>query len=85
VIDDSVVIAKSYLKGWFAFDIFVSIPWDSILQPLHFLAIPPKTAQFPRMFRIIRLSRITKVLRVLKVREILRVWNITLQLRVCGN
>jgi CRP-like cAMP-binding protein len=57
-------IAKKYLKGWFAFDLIITIPWDFLLSSS---SISRSATKLPRTLRIVRVSRAAKLLRVLKV------------------
>lgn len=60
-------IAKNYLSGWFAFDVFSIIPLDYILNnsDLQFNSLF-RFAKITKIYKIVRLTRLAKAFKLLK-------------------
>ncbi|DAZ92480.1 TPA: hypothetical protein N0F65_012710, partial [Lagenidium giganteum] len=58
-------IARNYARGWLAFDVIVTVPWDLLLTIFHINQATGAT-KWTRTLRIVRVSRAAKLLRVLQ-------------------
>ena len=69
---DHKVIAKIYLKSWFAIDLLSIIPFDALLKALRGGAgganfnVVLRVSRFSKIYKLIRLMRLIKILKVLK-------------------
>jgi CRP-like cAMP-binding protein len=66
LIDDRCLIAKNYLKGWFAVDCIGSIPMDLLFQSNQTNALG-----FVKVLRLPRMLRLMKMLRVFRFQKFL--------------
>ena len=63
IVDDRKNIAKTYLQGWFLFDVIAIIPFDTIFQYTSY----NKFARIVRVGRLYKLVKLTKLFRFLKI------------------
>ena len=69
IVTDHKLIAKHYLKGWFALDLLACIPVDLIEGFFE----KSKNGQNLKLVRLVRLPRLFKLMRILRVLKTLRV------------
>jgi hypothetical protein len=62
------VIAITYLKGWFCFDLLSSLPYAIIFDSLESsLRVSKELKQAPRLLKILRIVRFIKTIRLIKI------------------
>ncbi|DBA03506.1 TPA: hypothetical protein N0F65_011407 [Lagenidium giganteum] len=69
MVTDRKAIAKRYLKTWFVFDFFASMPTEFIAAAFPTIILNDKSVMSLKLARILRLIRMAKLVRLLKVRQ----------------
>ena len=70
IIDNRVVIAKLYMKGWLLIDLLAVIPFDLILNSSQFNQL----IRIVRIGRLYKLAKLTRLFRMLKLAKSHEVW-----------
>ena len=71
-VTDRKLIAKKYLKGWFAIDFFAIFPFDFFTQGHSHTSEYSdfiRVARIGRMYKLLKLARLLRILKILKERS----------------
>ncbi len=72
VILDPRVVAKKYVKGWFAVDLSSSFPFDYFTLIATQGQVDSSLLKASRALRVIRLAKLLSLLRLLRISRLLR-------------
>ena len=72
VILDPKVVARKYLRGWFAVDFISSFPFDYFTLIATGGEISPSLLKASRALRVIRLAKLLSLVRLLRISKLLR-------------
>lgn len=60
LIDDIRILIKTYLKGWFWFDLISTFPFDLIINFDRSLVLLTKLSKLLKILKLIRLARMSE-------------------------
>jgi hypothetical protein len=69
IVEDRVVIIKSYLQTWFLVDLLAILPFDIILRQTENYQQIVRFARIGRMYKLIKMIRLIRVLKIVKQRS----------------
>jgi hypothetical protein len=62
------MIAISYIKGWFFFDILAVIPFSAFIDATQFNGLA-RVARVGRLYKLVKLSKLLRMMKILKNRN----------------